>query len=120
MKMQCMTNYKFGDVLLVPFPFTDQQIIKKRPAVVISTEQYQITHPDVILMAVTSQQQTSAIPDHISIIDWRMAGLLKPSVVKPIVTTLEKQLVVRKLGRFQERDRISLENLISQILGGDG
>ena len=27
--------YAFGDVVLVPFPFTDQTGIKKRPAVVV-------------------------------------------------------------------------------------
>jgi len=31
-----MINYKRGDVVLVPFPFSDQTTIKKRPAVIIS------------------------------------------------------------------------------------
>jgi mRNA interferase MazF len=30
-----MTGYEFGDILLVPFPFTDQSTTKKRPAVVV-------------------------------------------------------------------------------------
>ena len=33
-----MIGYSFGDVVLVPFPFTDQSGSKKRPAVVISTD----------------------------------------------------------------------------------
>jgi mRNA interferase MazF len=33
-----MTGYNFGDVLLVPFPFTDQTDTKQRPAVVISSD----------------------------------------------------------------------------------
>lgn len=38
-----MTSYKFGDVVLVPFPFTDQSASKKRPAVVVSSSAYHAT-----------------------------------------------------------------------------
>jgi mRNA-degrading endonuclease toxin of MazEF toxin-antitoxin module len=49
------TGYSFGDVVLVPFPFTDQTASKKRPAVVVSADAYHQRRPDVIVMAVTSQ-----------------------------------------------------------------
>ena len=38
-----MTGYDFGDVILVPFPFTDQSTSKRRPGVVVSSDAYQ--HP---------------------------------------------------------------------------
>ncbi len=41
-----MTSCEFGDV--VPFPFTDQSTVKKRPAVVISSETYHRERPDVV------------------------------------------------------------------------
>jgi mRNA interferase MazF len=37
-----MTSYKQGDVLLVPFPFTDQSGSEQRPAVVISGDAYKL------------------------------------------------------------------------------
>ena len=53
--MPFMINFEFGDVVLVPFPFTDQSAGKKRPAVVISSVAYNNERPDLIIMAVTSQ-----------------------------------------------------------------
>ena len=53
--MQFITSFEFGDIILVPFPFTDQSTTKKRPAVVISSETYNTERPDLIIMAVTSQ-----------------------------------------------------------------
>ena len=53
--MPSTTNYNFGDVVLVGFPFTNLQTVKKRPAVVISSKAYQQNRPDVILMAITRQ-----------------------------------------------------------------
>ncbi|MFN6463580.1 MAG: type II toxin-antitoxin system PemK/MazF family toxin [Nostoc sp. DedVER02] len=38
-----MTNYEFGDVVLVPFPFTDQTTTKKRPAVVVSSNSINVS-----------------------------------------------------------------------------
>ena len=54
-----MTGYSFGDIILVPFPFTDQSTTKKCPAVVVSSSAYNQNRPDLILMAVTSQLHAS-------------------------------------------------------------
>lgn len=35
-----MTRYNFGDVILIPFPFTNQTGSKKRPADVITSDAY--------------------------------------------------------------------------------
>ena len=67
-------------------------------------------------MAVTSQQQTLMTHDHTQIVNWQATGLVKPSVMKPIVMTLEQQLVIRVLGRLEKDDRESFRALIAQIL----
>jgi len=78
------TGFGFGDVLLVPFPFTDQKAVKRRPAVVISGSAYNREKPDVIIMAVTSQLRPNASRGELWLQDWSDAGLLKPSAVKPV------------------------------------
>jgi mRNA interferase MazF len=54
MKMPSMTRYRQGDVLLVPFPFTDQSGVKLRPAVVMSSDDYNLRHTNLILAPITS------------------------------------------------------------------
>jgi len=79
-----MTNYKFGDVVLVPFPFTDQTTTKKRPAVVVSSANYQHERSDLILIAVTSQANPATSFGEMTITGWQVAGLIKPSIIKPV------------------------------------
>lgn len=112
-----MTNYSFGDVLLVPFPFTDQTGTKKRPAVVVNSPIYNQRHNDVILMAITSQVRKPLNFGELEIIEWNKAGLLKPSVIKPVFTTVEEKIIFKKLGSLDVSDETNLRNNIQQILG---
>lgn len=115
--MPTMTGYEFGDVVLVPFPFTDLTSQKKRPAVVVSSASYHRERPDIIVMAVTSQLKPTETIGEAPILRWKEAGLLKPSVLKPILTTLEDRLVLGKLGRLQEQDWQSLQKTLQAIIG---
>jgi mRNA interferase MazF len=112
-----MTNYKFGDVVLVPFPFTDQSASKKRPAVVVSNSAYHADHINLILIGVSSQVSASPRVGEVVVADWRKAGLIGPSVVKAVITTVERRLVIRKLGALSDADRKAVEKALRVILG---
>jgi mRNA interferase MazF len=107
----------FGDVVLVPFPFTDQATSKKRPAVIVSSDAYHQSRPDVMVMAVTSQVRTERAPGEVLVANWQVAGLLKPSLIKPVVATLDKTLVLRKLGSLHRVDVETLRAALRQIFG---
>jgi len=109
--------FEFGDIVLVPFPFTDQSATKKRPAVVISSHTYNTERPDLIIMAVTSQIKPTAIIGEVIVQDWQAAGLLKPSAIKPVITTIEKPLAIKAMGRLKDNDRIALQESLKVILG---
>ncbi|MBE9236998.1 hypothetical protein IQ227_13425 [Anabaena aphanizomenioides LEGE 00250] len=49
--------------------------------------------------------------------EWKNSGFLKPSIIKPVLTTIAKGLVIKKLGQLQEIDRQELQNLLQVILG---
>lgn len=109
-------SYEFGDVVLVPFPFTNQAASKQRPAVVVSGRAYNATKPDVI-MAITSQLHPVGTLGEIWIADWRAANLLNPSAIKPVFATLEQTLVIRRLGILLAGDQSALRAAIAAVLG---
>ena len=116
--MPTTTAYSFGDVVLVPFPFTDQTAAKKRPAVIISSDRYHERRPDVIVMAVTSQilRPAGAIGE-VLISDWQGAGLPKASLIKPVIASIEQGLILRKLGSLQGGDAQALRSALRQVIG---
>jgi mRNA interferase MazF len=112
-----MTGYEFGDIVLVPFPFTDQSTTKRRPAVVKSSLAYHRDRPDLIIMAVTSQRPTSGSVGEVEVQNWQGAGLLKPSVLKPVLTTIDPALILKKLGQLTPPDQALLRQVLAQIFG---
>lgn len=112
-----MAAYEFGDIVLVPFPFTDQSANKRRPAVVVSSQAYNRDRPDLIIMAVTSQVRPAAGIGEVTVREWQAAGLLKLSAIKPVITTVERGLVIRRLGRLNDQDREALRRAIQGIIG---
>ena len=109
--------HSFGDVVLVPFPFTDQSGAKKRPAVIVSSSGYNAGRRDLVIMAITSQMHTPLGFGEALVADWQAAGLIKPSVLKPVVTTIEQGLAVRTIGALSTADLRTLREAIAQVIG---
>jgi mRNA interferase MazF len=112
-----MTGYSFGNVVLVPFPFTDQTGKKQRPAVVVSSDRYQRERPDLILMPITSQNPGSTRFGDVPVSDTQAAGLLMPGVIKPILFTVEATLVRKTLGQLDNDDQRAVRHTIAQLVG---
>ena len=110
-------RFDFGDVVLVPFPFTNQAGVKQRPAVVVSSAEYADARPDIVIMAITSQVRPVLGHADYVIADWQGAGLLKASLVKPVLATIEQSLVRRVLGRLADADSDGLRGMLRFVLG---
>ena len=115
--MPSTISSEFGDVVLVPFPFTDQTAAKRRPAVIVSSDAYHRERPDVVVVAVTSRIGRPAGVGEVMIEEWRDAGLLKVSLIKPVFTTVERTLILRKLGTLQSKDITALRQALREVLG---
>lgn len=115
--MPFTTTYRQGDVVLVPFPFTDQTEQKQRPAVVVSSDRYNSIGQDLIMAAITSNVPAAPGFDQVMLLpqEWQRAGLLHPSVVLAgKLFTIHRDLIRRRFGRFRPE---TCANIISCIQG---
>ncbi len=115
--MATTSRFSFGDVVLVPFPFTDQSGTKKRPAVVVSSHSYNASRRDIVIMAITSQVRPPLGSGEAMVSDWQGAGLIKASVLKPVFTTIEQRLVVRTMGKLSAADIKTLREVVANVVG---
>ncbi len=99
-----MKVYDRGDVVLVPIDFTDGSGSKLRPAVVISSEEYNRVSPDVLIASTTSNRSALPHPGDRPIREWKAAGLLKPSLAQTKIATVEAPVIRRKLGALEAED----------------
>jgi mRNA-degrading endonuclease toxin of MazEF toxin-antitoxin module len=53
--MPYATSYKQGEIILVPFPFTDLSSTKQRPGLIVSRDDFNTTRSDLLIAAITSQ-----------------------------------------------------------------
>jgi mRNA interferase MazF len=81
--MPSTTPYKRGDVVLVPFPFTDLTSSKRRPALVISPDSFNAQQQDLVVAAITSQVPDITEPLVLTSKDFSSGTLPKISLVKP-------------------------------------
>lgn len=117
MTMPPTIHYNFGDVVLVPFPFSNQQSSKKRPAVVVSSHTYNQYKSDILLMAITSQIKAAPSFGEYEIQDWQYAGLIKVSLLKPLLLSIDKSCVLKSLGQLSANDLLGLKHSLNIILG---
>lgn len=107
--------YQRGDIVLLPFPFTDLSATRTRPAVVVSTEGFERETGDFTVAMITSVPRTT--PFDYELRNWQAANLLRPSWVRAKLATLNPSLVRYQPGRLTDTDFREVEQRIRQALG---
>ncbi len=100
---------KTGDIVLVPFPFSELNDIKVRPAVVISTTKDKFE--DLIVSAISSVIPDLISPNEIVIEVSSVNNLRSKSIIKvDRIVTIKKESVITKIGNLSE---LELKNFIT-------
>ncbi len=95
-----------GDVVTVDFAGATG--VKRRPAVIVSSNLYHTHRPDLILAALTTRIASATTPlDHV-LQDWTAAGLHRPSAFRAYLG-MALPSAVQVIGHLSERDWQSIQ-----------
>jgi hypothetical protein len=80
----------------------------------ISPCEFSLNHGDLLVIALTSQPQKSAIELH----RWSESGLPKKTWIKPTLATLSQDVIHRKLGQLHRDDVPGVMQTLSAMIAG--
>ena len=110
-----MTAFPPFALVRVPFPLTERQAIKRRPALVLSKPALQEQSGHLLLAMVTSAR-SSQWPTDWQIKDLQAAGLPQPCVVRFKVFSLDQSLLIGSLGALSEVDRQGVQSRLLEVV----
>jgi mRNA interferase MazF len=97
--------YNRFDVVLVPYPFTDKDCTKKRPALVCSDAKHFNNQVEHSVMAMITSAKNAPWPLDVLITDLEKVGLPSPSVIRMKLFTLDHRHVIKKIGSLGSKDQ---------------
>ncbi len=103
------------DIVRVPFPFTDKEAAKKRPALVLSRAGFNATCGHTV-MAMITKRGNEAWPQDYDVLQWSQSGLRLPSWIRIKLFTIENSLIIDQLGKLQPGDIEGFQKAASVVL----
>jgi mRNA interferase MazF len=107
-------------VLRVPFPFTDRNTAKNRPALVLSDARAFNVPAGHSVMAMITSAANPPWPLDCPITDLAAAGLPAPSKIRFKLFTLDHRLVRGELGRLSPTDAAAVHAMLRRLFGEEG
>lgn len=103
------------EIVVVPFPFDEIPVRKRRPVVVLSGRAFNDKNGHSVVAMITTAKKT-AWPSDVVINDLQSAGLVIPCVARMRLQSMPNDLIVRKLGVLGGLDRLQCERQLAEML----
>jgi mRNA interferase MazF len=108
-----MGRFVKGDVVVVPFPFSDLSISKRRPALVLAD----LAGDDLILCQITSQSVRDTYSIELLDSDFNTGSLHKPSNIRPNrLFTADRHIVLYKTGSLKNEKIAGVVDAVIDVL----
>lgn len=112
---------KRGDIVLIKYPFTDFSTLKVRPALVISSDEFNKQGEDAVFMCISAtprEPKKSDIKIESSNPEFAQTGLRRDSVFRVAkVVILKKSLAISKIGEVGPNTMSKIDAELSDVLG---
>ena len=107
-----MEKFVKGEVIVLPFPYTDLSTIKKRPALVIAT----LRGEKIILAQITTVKREDEDLISLAKKDFQSGFLKQDSFIMPsIISTAESSTVAYKVGKIKQEKIKEMEKKLCEI-----
>jgi mRNA interferase MazF len=108
-----MGKFVKGDVVVIPFPFTDLSGSKKRPAFVVAD----LSGDDIIVCQITSKSKSDPFALPLAAHDFSSGGLPVDSFIRPNkIFTADKNSILSVAGHLDEnKTRAAINSIITII-----
>src|SRR3989338_8749736 len=110
-----MEEFVKGDVVVLPFPFSDLSASKKRPALVIVA----LDGDDLILCQITSKAREDRYSIFLTDSDFKQGSLNLTSIIKTNkLFTADKSLIKYQIGSLKDKKLKEVTDSICNIING--
>ncbi|MDR0473768.1 MAG: type II toxin-antitoxin system PemK/MazF family toxin [Treponema sp.] len=108
-----MGKFVKGDVVVIPFPFTDLSGSKKRPVFVVAD----LSGDDIIVCQITSKSKSDPLALPLAARDFSSGGLPVDSFIRPNkIFTADKNSILSVAGHLGEnKTRAAINSIIAII-----
>ena len=104
------------DVVVVPFPFTDSPASKRRPALVLSSREFNHGSGHSLMAQITKAKRSSWPGDfRIQNVE---AGLPEQCIVRMKLFTIDNRLIQKRTGRLSATGQEQVRSGLRQIMAG--
>ena len=102
------------DILLVPFPFSDQSGRKVRPVIVVSNKEFNEHSEDLLVVGITSNISKDKYTLSLNNKDLEEGKLFSVCCIKTEnILKVDKELIIKKIGKINKE---KLKEFIKKII----
>ena len=110
------SNFEQGDIVVLPIPFSNLSDAKLRPAIIISSNQFNQNYPDVIALKITSIGHSLPFDVLLKSNDLTKGELLKESTINcAFMLTIEKTLIDKKIGKINNSKLNEIKEKLKEL-----